>query len=108
MIKSFDVASDTVLHGTHILKNVIGSNVFRVNHTSDIETVDHVIKGKAVYFCNQFGFGYGFGKKCKEYVFFVQVCKRDKGFCTGESLFHKERTIGTVAIDNGRFRDQVT
>ena len=82
MIKSFDVASDTVLHGTHILKNVIGSNVFRVNHTSDIETVDHVIKGKAVYFCNQFGFGYGFGKKCKEYVFFVQVCKRDKGFCS--------------------------
>ena len=31
--------------------------------------------------------------------------RETKASALGESFFHKERTIGTVAIDNGRFRD---
>ena len=108
MIKSFDIASDTVLHGTYILKNIVCGNIFGINYASDIQIVDHVVEGKTVYFGNQFGIGDRFGKKSQEYIFFIQVCEGYECFCSGKPFFHKERTVRTVAIDDGCIRQKIT
>ncbi len=55
MIKGFYVAADAVLHGTYIPENRIRGNIFRVDHTSNIQLIDDIFKGKTVYLGNQFG-----------------------------------------------------
>ena len=63
MIKGFNIAADAVLHGTYILQDIVGCDIFRINDASDIEVINDIIKGKAVYLGNQFGIGNCFGKE---------------------------------------------
>lgn len=63
MIKGFNIAADAVLHGTYILQDIVGCDIFRINDASDIKVINDIIKGKAVYLGNQFGIGNCFGKE---------------------------------------------
>ena len=63
VVQVFYVASHAVLQGTDILKDKIRSNIFRVNDTSNIQTVDNVIEIQAVDLGNQLGLGNRLGKK---------------------------------------------
>ena len=102
MIKGFYVAADAVLSGTDILQDIISSDIFRVDDTSDIQGVDDIIKFQTVDLGNQLGIGDAFGKESKKYILLIQICQSDKGFGLGKSFFEKKRTVRSVTIDDSR------
>ena len=87
MIKGFYVAADAVLSGTDILQDIISSDIFRVDDTSDIQGVDDIIKFQTVDLGNQLGIGDAFGKESKKDILLIQICQSDKGFGLGKSFF---------------------
>lgn len=62
MIKSFHIASDTVLCGTDILQDIISGDVLGINNASDIKRINDIIEFQTVDLGNQFGIGDTFGK----------------------------------------------
>ena len=87
MIKGINIAADAVLSGTDILQDIISSDIFRVDDTSDIQGVDDIIKFQTVDLGNQLGIGDAFGKESKKYILLIQICQSDKGVGLGKSLF---------------------
>ena len=87
MIKGFYIAADAVLSGTDILQDIISSDIFRVDDTSDIQGVDDIIKFQTVDLGNQLGIGDAFCKESKKYILLIQICQSDKGFGLGKSFF---------------------
>ena len=64
LIEGFHVASDGVLHGPDVLENVIRRNVFRIDHTADIQSVDDLRIRHTIYFGDGLQpFGLLLGKK---------------------------------------------
>ena len=106
MIKSFYIAADAVLSGADILQDIISSDIFRVDDTSDIQGVDDIIKFQTVDLGNQLGIGDAFGKEGKKYILLIQIRQCDKGFGLGKSFFEKKRTVRSVTIDDSRIRKQ--
>ena len=107
MIKSFHIASDTILCGTNILQDIISSDVLGINNASDIKRINDIIEFQTVDLGNQLGIGDTFGKKGKENILLIQIGKGDKGFGFCKSFFKKERTVCSVTVDNGCFRKQL-
>ena len=56
MIQSFYVTSNGILHGTNIAENGIGGNIFRVDHTSQIQIVNDILVWEAINFGYKFCF----------------------------------------------------
>ena len=107
MIKSFHIASDTVLCGTDILQDIISGDVLGINNASDIKRINDIIEFQTVDLGNQFGIGDTFGKKGKENILLIQIGKGNKRFGFCKSFFKKKRTVRSVTVDNGCIRKQL-
>ena len=106
MVERLYIAANGILHGTHVLENIVGSQIFGINDAAQIQLLNQVIEGQAVYFCDNFGGGNILGKEAEEYIFLIQVGQSDKAFRHIETLFHQKFPIGTVAADDGGIRKQ--
>ena len=58
-------------HSPHILKDIIGSNIFGIDHAAKIQFIYYLVKSKTVDLGNKFGLGNLFGEKRQKDVFFV-------------------------------------
>ena len=55
VVQGLHIASDGVLGGSYILQNIICCNIFRINHTSNIQAVNNIVVGQTVYLRYQLG-----------------------------------------------------
>ena len=63
MIQSLYITSDRILHGADITENGIRSDIFRIDHTSEIQVVNNILVRQAVDLGNQLGVGKFLGRK---------------------------------------------
>ena len=82
LVKGFHITANTVLHGAHILQNVVSSQILGIYDTSDVQSFNDIIKGNSVYLRNQFGIAVLFSKQGQQNVLLIQIGKCDKGFHT--------------------------
>ena len=87
LVKGFHITANTVLHGAYILQNVVSSQILGIYDTSDVKSLNDIIKGNAVYLRNQFGIAVLFGKQGQQNIFLIQIGKCDKGFHTCQPFF---------------------
>ena len=43
--RNINIAADAVLHGTYILQDIVGCDIFRINDASDVKVINDIIKG---------------------------------------------------------------
>ena len=100
MIQGLHITSNGILSCSYILQNIICSNVFRVNNTSDVLTVNNIVIGKSVYLGNQLGIRNSLCEKGKENILLVHIGQSYKGLSTFQPLFQKKGTVCAVTINN--------
>ena len=49
LVEGFHIAADAVLHGTHVLQDIVSSQVFGIYNAAHVQAFYDIIKGNTVY-----------------------------------------------------------
>ena len=100
MVKSFHIASDSVLHCPDITEDGISRNIFRINNAADIQIVNNICIRKTVYLGDELGLCHCFRKQGKENVFLIKISQRNEGFHCFQTFLDQKGTVCAIAVDD--------